>query len=419
MMTWLVRMTTIVCGLVVFGTSSNPLGGQPNSPASPISITNQSPGQSVKLSPYQSQVFYRSKAAMQWLMRFNQPGGRFLYGYIPSLAVPLLEDNYTHQVATTYALARAAQLSGDKKAAALARQALLTLLLETETDPNDPQIRRPLAGESALASAGWLVMAIHSLPNPGADLLDQSEQLCRFIRSQQQKEGSFSAKKGQSHATHGVEAGPALYGLALSAKHRPANWKWEVIRRACGHYHTSWRAQKVMDMVPLHTAAYSLAYLHSKEKMFADCVLEMNDWICTRQYQQVGTRRIHWFGGFVNSLQQTQGPDVHSAIYSEGLAHACQIVRSTGDLRRYNHYRAHIERCLQFLSTLQFTQANTGHIVDRYKGEILGAFHYSHLNGTIRIDYVQEALCAHIQYLDSVAPLSRNPSNSSGITRKP
>jgi hypothetical protein len=57
---------------------------------------------------------------------------------------------------------------------------------------------------------------------------------------------------------------------------------------------------------------------------------------------------------------------------------------------------------LQFLITLQYTEANTQHFADWYRPAMLGAFHASHQDGTLRIDYTQHAVCALIQYLSSV-----------------
>jgi hypothetical protein len=359
--------------------------------------------------PFQKQAYFSAKGGMQWLMRCNQPNGRFLYGYVPALATPLLEDHYTHQVAAAYALARAAVQFRDERAAALARQGVLTLLLETEIDPSQPNIRRPVFAVNGLANAGWLVMAIHTLPNPGSDLLEQAEQLCNFIRLHQDSDGAFSRNpgdpEGKGTTTHDVDSGPALYGLMLSLNHQQAEWKLEAVRKACAFYHPHWKSQKSLAMIPLHTAAYSQAYLRTKEPAFAACVTEMNDWLCTRQFQQLNGTRLMWFGGFSTEGNSYQAPDIHSAACAESLAHACQIARQHGDLARFNNYRGHIERCLQFLTGLQYTQANSQHIVERYQPEILGGFHRSHQDGNIRIDYIQEAICTYLQYLATVDPV--------------
>ena len=363
--------------------------------------------QLASMRPFQRQTYFGGKAGMQWLMRFNQPNGRFLYGYVPALATPLLENNYTHQAAATYALARASRVYKDKQATALARQALLTLLLETRVEGSNPGVRRPAFAGNTLAASGWLVMAIYALPEPGKDLLDQAEQLCQFIRQHQEKSGAFSLLPGGKVVgkhSHDTDCGSALVGLALGQKIRPADWKLTSLRNACAFYHADWKKRKRANMIPLQSVAYSQAFLLTKENGFRDCVLEMNDWLCSRQYQQLNNQRLMWYGGFQTD-QANSLPDVHSAKFVESLAHACLIVRETGDLKRYQNYRRHIERGLEFLGNLQYTQANTQQFAERYHSEILGAFHGSHQDGNIRIDYIQEAVCAYMQYLASVDPL--------------
>ncbi len=55
---------------------------------------------------------------------------------------------------------------------------------------------------------------------------------------------------------------------------------------------------------------------------------------------------------------------------------------------------------MQFVSTLQYTEANTGHFEASYRGRLVGGFHASHQDGNIRIDYAQLALSALVLYLE-------------------
>src|SRR6516162_4274327 len=96
-------------------------------------------------------------------------------------------------------------------------------------------------------------------------------------------------------------------------------------------------------------------------------------------------------------------PQVSSASYAEGLAEACRVARQMGDLTRYRRYSAALERCLQFLATLQFTEANTQHFAAWYRPRLVGGFHASDQDGNLRIDYTQHAVCAMVQYLAYVA----------------
>jgi hypothetical protein len=193
-----------------------------------------------------------------------------------------------------------------------------------------------------------------------------------------------------------------------SQQHRPAPWKTEVVRKALAFYQPWWRAHKNMAFVPWQTAAFTEAALVTKDRAFADFVNEMNDWVCTLQYQQLDPRQPFWVGGFMgwaNGQAQPLAPQVNSASYAEGLAQACRVARQTGDVQRYQRYREAIERCLQFLTTLQYTEANAQHFADWYRPVLLGAFHASHQDGDLRIDYTQHAVCALVAYLHHVAEM--------------
>src|SRR5204862_7273745 len=164
---------------------------------------------------------------MEWMMRVNRTDGRFLPGFIPALRVALEGDNYLQQAGATAALARAATFYQDERAAAVAKQAILTLLLETTVDPKT-QARCTAAPEALLnrlATAGALLVAIHELPNPAQDLLQNAEQLAHYLRLQQQADGSFvpsvdDPKARAEIVQHGT--GLALHGLMRSHARQPA-----------------------------------------------------------------------------------------------------------------------------------------------------------------------------------------------------
>ena len=75
------------------------------------------------------------------------------------------------------------------------------------------------------------------------------------------------------------------------------------------------------------------------------------------------------------------------------------MAREQGDLVRFRRYREAVERCLQFTTTLQYTDANTQHFADWYRPALVGAFNASHQDGNLRIDYAQHAICAMAQYV--------------------
>jgi hypothetical protein len=366
------------------------------------------------LTMFQQQMALSLRRAGEWLSRANRADGRFVHGYVAALKTPLEGDHYLRQVGAAYALARIARFLNDERYTAVARQAVLTLLLDTAVDAVDPHVRSttlPSIIVNRLGAAGLLIMAINELPAPGDDLLEQSEQLCNFIRKQQGADGSLSYADPEATAEvdpDGVNyyPGEALCGLMCSQRYRPAAWKTEVVRQALPYYRAWWRVEKTRSpsLVPWQTAAYSQAYRLSKDPVFAEAVYEMNDWLCDLQYAQLDPRHPLWLGGFLawaDGRPRQLAPQIESAQYAEALMAAFQVTQQAGDAKRSQRYRETVERCLQFLSTLQYTDANTQHFADWYRTVLLGAFHASHQDGNVRIDYTQHAACALVGYLES------------------
>jgi hypothetical protein len=180
-----------------------------------------------------------------------------------------------------------------------------------------------------------------------------------------------------------------------------------MVKKALAFYRPFWQQHKSMTFVPWQTAAYAEAYLLTGEQPYADFVNEMNDWLCGLQYGP-DPRRTFWVGGFM-SYADGKGvetpPQVASAAYAESLAEACRVARQSGDVTRYRRYSEALERCLQYLATLQYTDGNTQHFAPWYRPRLVGAFHASDQDGNLRIDYTQHSLSAMVQYLVHVARL--------------
>jgi hypothetical protein len=382
-------------------------------PAVPAGAAAAAPDLS-RLSELQKQMPFSARRGAEWLYRMNEVKGRFVYGYVPALRVPLDGDHFFCQAGATFALARAARFTHEDRYAARATQAMLALLDDTTTDKADPQVRYtslPAAAINRLGAAGLLVLAAHELPAPQADLLDKAEQLCNYIRRQARPDGSLACSEAgddgklPSDDVDAVLANPgvALYGLVRSAKLRPAPWKLETARKAVVYYKAWWKTHKDPAFVPWQTAAAAELFALTKDAACAEFVTEMNDFLCGLQYDQIDPRRQLWYGGFMgwaDGRPSEGAPQVGSAAYAESLAAACRVTRELGDVNRFERYSAAFERCFQFLVTLQYTDANTDHFSAWYREKVIGGFHASHQDGNLRIDYTQHAVSAIVQYLD-------------------
>jgi hypothetical protein len=400
---------TLVLSIAGFLLFSSGRGQDPAKAPALISAEAESPKPDFsKLPLLQQQMALSAQRGADWLRRANRTEGRFQNGYVPDLKVTLEGDQYLRQIGAAYALAKAARFIHDERLTAIARQSVLTLLMETAADGQVVQVRHttlPSLIVNRLGAAGLLILAIHELPAPGDDLLEQAEQLCAYVRTQQGPDGSFSLTDGGGESDPDAinsYPGMALAGLLASHATRPADWKLEVAHKALPYYREWWRAHKNMAFVQWQCNAWTQAFGLTKEGAYGDFVTEMNDWLCTLQYVQLDPRHPLWAGGFMDFAEGravAAPPHAGSAMCSESLAQACRLARQAGDAQRYQRYREALESSLQFLTTLQYTDANTQHFADWYRPTLVGGFHASHQDGVLRIDYTQHAVCALVDYI--------------------
>ena len=397
---------------------ADPAPPPPTAPAPPPAALTKKPTRDFsKLSALQNEMLMSCQRGADWLFRVNGVKGRFLNGYLPALKTEMEGDHYLRQVGAAFALARAARFLGEERYAARATQAILTLLDDTTLDAETPQCRHtvlPSMVVNRLGAAGLLVLAINELPAPQPDLLEKSEQLCNWIRSQVRPDGSLRSGDAENDRAEADDAdsvneypGLALYALLRSHKNRPAKWKIELMRKAVAYYRPWWKAHRSMTFVPAQTAACAEAYLLTKDAAFAEFVYEMNDWLCGLQYDHIDPRRLVWYGGFMSwagGKPVDAPPSIASAAYAESLTEACQVARASGDPARHQRYTEVVERCLQFVVRLQYTDANAQHFAEWYRPRLVGAFHASTQDGNLRIDYAQHALSALVMYLEETNP---------------
>jgi hypothetical protein len=370
-----------------------------------------------KLGELQKEMLVSCQCGADWLARVNGIKGRFQPGYLPALGIPMEGDHYLRQVGAAFALARAARFLGADRYAALATQAILTLLEDTVVDASDATCRHtslPSPVLNRLGTAGLLVLAIDELPSPQSDLLDKSEQMCNWIRRQARADGSLRCRDGDDNDKPEADdadsvneyPGLALYAVLRSQRHRPAAWKLDLARKAVVYYRGWWHEHGGMAFVPWQTAAYAEAFVQTKEAQFAQFVYQMNDWLCGLQYDRIEPSRVVWYGGF---MQWSDGravdspPNIGSAVFAESMAEARRVARAGSDVARYQRYTEVMHRVLQFLVRLQYTDANTQHFEEWYRPRLVGGFHASTQDGNLRIDYAQHALSALVTYLEEAS----------------
>jgi hypothetical protein len=352
------------------------------------------------------------------MVKDNQVNGRFLYGYIPALRLPMAEDNDLAQARAAVAMAQAAHFSGDEKQTAIASQAILALVAATRTAPNDPNCRVPVQASFTCNRVGFaalLAMAIYELPNPADKLTDDAERLCAFLRGQIRPDGSVHYTDGATDVPTQIDPagvyeypGLALHTLAVSNRIRPAAWKKDALTRGIAYYAALFHSKPNPRLAATVVPAASELYLQTKTNEAASAVFEMADWLCDLQIPLSDPRTLQWAGGFrVLNNGRTTGDLLDTAetgMCLQSLAGAYQLTHMTGDLTREAKYRSALNGTVQYLCGLQFVEANTRHFENAFRTSyLIGGFHLSPTDGTLRVDATACAVSGLLRFLSSGA----------------
>lgn len=387
-------------------------------PASPTPETALSRFDPLTAFPLPTQQAVRSVIlGSGWMLRMNQPQGRFLYGYLPSVRRPMDGDHDLKQAHAALALAQSAKFCGDDRQAAVAGQAILTLLAVTRPDPADPNCRVPVRSSLTCNRVGFaavLALAIYELPGADEKLIAEAEKLCAFIHKQLRSDGSVHYTDGPTDVPTQVDPGGvneypglALHAIAVGNRLRPAPWKPEAVRKGMGHYRAWFKAHPHPMLAATLTPAFAELFLQTNTPEIAATVFELNDWLVSLQYTATDPRNPQWAGGFkdwANGHPVDAMPGCECGPYLQSLACACRLTRQTADVTRFGRYRQAATDAMQFLGGLQYAEANTRHFENAFRANMLiGGFHLSPVDGNLRIDATARAITGTLGYLGSGA----------------
>ena len=352
-----------------------------------------------------------------WLTRMSQAQGRFLYGYCPALRQPMDGDHDVKQAVAALAVARAAKFAGDDRQAAVASQAVLALLAVTKIDPADPTCRVPVASSAACNRVGFaalLALAVYDLPAADDKLVAEAERLCGFLRKQLRPDGSVHyADDPAADPTKldpaGVNEYPgyALQALAASHRARPAEWKAAALAAALEHYRGWFKANPHPLLAATLTPAFADFALQSRSADAPAAVFEMNDWLAALQYGATGAKHPLWAGGFkgwAGGRAVEAEPGFECGAYLQSLSCAYLLSRQGTDLARAGRYKQAAADAAQFLTGMQYVEANTRHFENSFRANVLvGGFYLSPSDGNLRADATGGAVCGLLRFLASGA----------------
>jgi hypothetical protein len=353
-----------------------------------------------------------------WVAKMHQPHGRFLHGYDPALRQPVPGEHDLKQARAALAMSQAAAFSGEKRHAAVARQAILALLSSTVLSQTDSNCRVPVQASyvcNRVGLAAVLALAIYERPGAEEKLTDDAERLCNFLRTQLRADGSVHYTDGASDVPAQIDRageneypGLVLHALAVGARVRPAEWKKEAVRRGVAHYREVFRARPNPTLAATLTPAACELYLRTNLPEAAAAAFEMNDWLCGLQIGPTDPRTPQYAGGFraAANAQAVGDPPATAAtaLCVQSLACAYRLTRATGDLAREAKYLPALQAAANFLCGLQYLELNTRHFENAYRTAMLiGGFHRSPADGGLRTDGTACAITGLLSYLSSGA----------------
>jgi hypothetical protein len=353
----------------------------------------------------------------EWLHRRHQTHGRFLYGFNPALREPLEGDDDLAQARAALALALSARFCGEEKYAIAAGQTILTLLAAAPVDAKDAQVRIPRAPSDVCNRVGFaaaVAVAIYALPSTDARLLEEAERLCLFLRRQARPDGSIHyiddpAGDPRRQDPQGEYEHPcwALWAMASNHRHRPSADKQEQIRRGLRHYRSRFRANPHPLLATSLIVAATEWFTQTKDAEVAAAVCEAADWLSGLQIPVTDPRLPQWAGGFrqFRDGRTVDAPSgAETGLYLLALSAACQVTRMIPDQDRFGRYAPVVVDASRYLIGLQYSEANTRHFDNTFRAHMLiGAFHLSPRDGTIRLDAVSHALLGLLRFLESGA----------------
>jgi hypothetical protein len=248
------------------------------------------------------------------------------------------------------------------------------------------------------------------MPNPAADLLDQGEQLARFIARQQRADGSLVCSDLMQKPSEAdvLPASQSLMGLIRSQSLRPGAWKMDVMRKAVAYYRPWWREHRNLASAAGFCSSFAEAFLQTNDRAgdiaLAEFACELADYLCAQQLEKLDPQHPLWRGGFPEST--STAPSIGSMNCGTAIVAAARVCRQLPDADRFARYRDAAVLALQFASTLQFTEANTQQFNGAYRQQyLLGGFHQSHEDGRLPLEGSSRAVSAMLAYLSGIADL--------------
>ncbi|MBU0457921.1 AMMECR1 domain-containing protein [Patescibacteria group bacterium] len=339
----------------------------------------------------------RIKLSVGWFKNnVNPQTGLLEYMYYPSDDRYSTDNNHVRQIATAWSVAKLRNYFSDRSLDGIVNSSLdhyLQFLKCEREGKRTSYCFAEIDGSAKLAYNAFLIFLLLESPDyPNSQML--LAQIARGIVSQQQEDGSYNTYfNSTQNSGQDYYPGEAVFALMkLYQKTENKNYL-ESVQKAFPYYRNYWRENKNTAFIPWHSQAYRILYEETKDPEVADFIFEMNDWI-VQNHQTLQSPYGDLIGGMPRGQERNS-----TSSYMEGLTSAHVVAQLAGDKNRVRKYGDAIKRGIRFILLTQYTPENSFYVPNQDRA--VGGFRSSLANNSQRIDFVQHAVFALLDALET------------------
>lgn len=348
-----------------------------------------------------SDVYYSLILSGQYILNNQNEDGSLEYLYYPSEQRFSTSNNMIRQFMSTIALAEMYEFT-DNDAYKEAFDKNIKFNLENYyAEDNDFGIVF-FDNKAKLGAAAFAIISI--LKNGNEQYNNQLNNLIKTVEFlHNETDGSFRTfyLPKERNDNQYFYPGEAMLALMMLYEETGNEKYLDMIKVSFEFYSEYFRDKMNPAFIPWHTQALYLLYQETKNKTYANYILEINDWLLLIQNKKCDIPGR--LGEFYDPNHSEYGPPHASstAVYVEGLSYAYRLAKEFNDKERMEGYREAMLLGARSLIELQFKD-------DNIKGRddvniVLGGIRTSTDRDEIRIDNNQHTIMAFLGILDTLS----------------
>ncbi len=346
------------------------------------------PVRSIELSP-EELIARHTELHRHYLLQHLRPDGTFYSRYQPFHNRLFEGLDPARQAYGAWVLARACTILGGSDLKEASDSVIDSLMRGLSSEADDLWLRFEDETPS-VAELSFLLLALCNLPTDDprrASIKDLAAKLWPCIELPHGRIATHCGTDASPEIFQDYFPGQVLLALATACAENAAEIDQERLRLSFRYYRHRFRYKRHFGQVTWLLQAFSKWWEVTREKAFADFVLEVADWLLG--YQQDKS------GAFIND-HQSETPGYTTAVYLEGLAAALSVTTGLPDEGRDQAYRWAFIQGVSFLDRLIIQERDQSILPnpDFALGGLRQGLYYSE----VRTDFVQHSLSALLEF---------------------